>query len=155
MQKLTLYTLRLALVVLAATAVSCAGTRRSAYMGDEPPPPPTVLMPSKLSDRERQFAPEVETALRTAGMVPIYRGRGEMQLEFEMLEGPINTDTRLRLLEDGRVLASGDGRGSGPPLVRRERVAENSFQRAMDTFSTQLDRVSQQHSLRPPTGSIF
>lgn len=143
MVKVTLPTLRLVLVLLTACIISCAGTRRSEYIGDEPPPPPTVLMPSKLSDRERQFAPEVEAALRTAGMVPIYRGRGEMQLEFEMLEGPINTDTRLRLVEDGRVIASGDGRGSGPPLVRRERVAENSFQRALETFSSQLGRVSQ------------
>lgn len=146
----------LLLIVLAALALSsCAGTRRSAYIGDEPPPPPTVLMPSKLSDRERQFAPEVEAALRSAGMVPIYRGRGEMQLEFKMLEGPINADTHLRLLEGGRAVASGDGRASGPPLVRRDRVAENSFQRAMETFSSQLDRVSPRNHRSPPDTGFF
>jgi hypothetical protein len=117
---------------------ACAQTRRSPYVGDGAPPPPTVRMPAELSARERQYVGEVEASLRAAGMVPVYRGRGDRELEFRILEGPVNTDTRLRLEEDGREIARGEGRGSGPPLIRREQVAEESFRAALQTFEAAL-----------------
>jgi hypothetical protein len=95
-------------------------------------------MPAELSERERQYVGEVETCLRAAGMVPVYRGGGDRQLEFRILEGPVNTDTRLRLKEDGRELARGEGRGSGPPWIRRDQVAEESFRTALQIFEAAL-----------------
>ena len=95
-------------------------------------------MPAELSERERQYVGEVEVCLRSAGMVPVYRGRGDRVLEFRILEGPVNVDTRLRLKEEGREIARGEGRGSGPPLIRREGVAEESFRAALQTFEAAL-----------------
>ncbi len=99
-------------------------------------------MPAQLSDRERQFVPVIQSALQREGLVPVRDGAGDMQLEFEIAEGPVNTDTRIGLNEQGRILANGEGRGTGLPLLGRAKVAENSFNRAFQQFDSQLRSAS-------------
>ncbi len=102
--------------------------------------PPTVLMPVQANAREGQFLPRVDDSLRRAGYEPVYRGSADMRLEIEILEGPVNVDTTLRLLDRGRVAAQGQARASGPPLVNRNRVVEDSFFQALAQFDSQLGR---------------
>jgi hypothetical protein len=103
--------------------------------------PPTVGMPAELNERERLFVSEIETALREQGMLPVRHGAGELDLEFAMAAGPVNTDTRIVLRDGGRIVASGSGRASGLPLIGRSKVAENSFSRAFDEFQSGLSQA--------------
>ncbi len=103
-------------------------------------PPPTVLMPVDGSAREREFAPRIEDVLRRAGYETVYRGAGDLLLEFAIEEGPVNVDTRIRLLDKGRVTALGQARASGPPLINRNRVVEDSFFQALQAFESQVGR---------------
>jgi hypothetical protein len=73
-------------------------------------------------------------------------GGGDMQLEFIMEAGPINTDTRIVLIEGRRSLAQGSGRAAGLPLVGRSKVAEKSFERAYRQFEEELHNVGSQRS---------
>jgi hypothetical protein len=125
------------LVVLFA---SCASNTRTPFSPESGPP--TVGMPGALSERERLFVPDLERALRDQGLVPVRDGAGDMQLEFVMDAGPINTDTRITLTEKRRTLAQGKGRASGLPMIGRSRVAENSFSRAFEEFQSQLSDSS-------------
>lgn len=135
-----------ALATLALVLSSCAG--RTAFKPENGPP--TVGMPAELSNRERGFMPSVESALRSRGYVPVRHGAGDMELEFTIAEGPINTDTRIELSEQGRPLASGKGRAAGAPMIGRTRVAEKSFQRAFSEFEGALPGGSGgRHSAAP------
>jgi hypothetical protein len=100
--------------------------------------PVTVGMPSELSDRERTYVGEVDGALRGVGYQPVRHGAGELKLEFRISEGPINTDTTIELLDGRTVLAEGRGRGSGVPMIGRDKVAERSFQKAFGDFQAAL-----------------
>jgi hypothetical protein len=117
--------------------------------GLAPSPPPTVLMPVSGTVRERAFVPQIEGVLQRNGLVPVYRGRAEMVLEFTIEEGPVNVDTYIRLIDHGRVAALGQGRASGPPLINRNRVLEDSFFRALTDFERQLGRFGPAPTPRP------
>jgi hypothetical protein len=121
---------------LAVLLTSCASSRRSPFQPESGPI--TVGMPAELSERERLFVPDIEVALRREGMLPVRGGSGEYQLDFQMAEGPIRTDTRIELKDGRRVIARGNGRAAGAPLVGRSGVAESSFGRAFETFEEQL-----------------
>ncbi len=123
-----------------AVSISSCGTSRSAFRPQSGPP--TVGMPAELSERERSFVPEVESALHSRGFVPVRHGAGDMELAFEIAEGPINTDTNIELTERGRLVAEGRGRAAGAPLIGRKGVAEKSFQRAFSDFQTSLSGSS-------------
>ncbi len=105
--------------------------------------PPTVGMPAELSDRENSFVHRIESSLQDRGYVAVRHGAGDYQLEFEIAEGPINIDTRIELLADGRSLALGEGRGSGAPLLKRDEVAERSFEQAFQAFDAALPGATQ------------
>ena len=125
------------LLVLSASfafLVSCAG--RTEFVPDGGPI--TVGMPAELSDRERSYVGEVDTALRNEGYQPVRAGSGELRLDFRISEGPINTDTTIQLREGRTVLAEGTGRGSGMPMFGRDKVAERSFQKAFGDFQAAL-----------------
>lgn len=124
---------------------SCA--TRSEYMPDGGPV--TVGMPAELSDRERTYIVEVDGALRGEGYQPVRHGAGELSLEFRISEGPINTDTDIELRDGRTVLAEGHGRGSGVPMVGRDKVAERSFRKAFDDFRAALPGAA---SARMPGG---
>jgi hypothetical protein len=109
-------------------------------------------MPAELSERERSFAPELESALRSRGYVPVRSGAGDMELAFEIAEGPINTDTRIELDEGGRRVAEGFARASGAPLIGRKGVAEKSFQRAFAQFEASLPGGSSGRYSAPEQG---
>lgn len=98
----------------------------------------TVGMPAKLSDRERSFISTLDGSLRNEGYLPVRHGSGEMQLEFEIAEGPINTDTSIELHEGRRVVAKGFGRAAGAPMIGRAKVADKSFNRAFEEFQSSL-----------------
>lgn len=102
--------------------------------------PPPVLMPLTLNDRSTQYVGRVDEALRRARLEPVYRGSADMRLEFSIDEGPVNVDTTLRLVDRGRVVAFGQARASGPLLIQRERVVQDSFYRALAQFESQLNR---------------
>lgn len=117
---------------------SCAPSRTPFSPGG----PTTVGMPAELSDRERTFIPEIDSALRSEGLVPVRNGKGDLQLDFSMAAGPINIDTRIALSEDGAVLVQGNGRAAGAPLIGRSGVAEKSFGKAFGEFSAGLGSTS-------------
>jgi hypothetical protein len=124
---------------------SCTQPNSPFFGGNQPPPPPSVLMPVDLTLRQQNFMPILEDTIRRNGLLPVYRGRADMLLEFVMEEGPINIDTHLRLLENSRVLAAGSGRQAGAPLMNRNQVAENSFYRALQQFEPQLASIARSH----------
>jgi hypothetical protein len=136
------------LVVLFA---SCASNTRTPFSPESGPP--TVGMPASLSERERLFVPDLEAALRNEGLVTVRDGAGDMQLEFVMEAGPINTDTRITLTEKRRTLAQGKGRASGLPMIGRSRVAENSFSRAFQEFEDQLRNSANRRGWTSGAGS--
>lgn len=114
--------------------ISCAG--RTEFVPESGPV--TVGMPAELSERERTYVGEVDSALRNEGYQPVRYGAGELKLEFRISEGPINTDTTIQLREGRTVLAEGNGRGSGMPMFGRDKVAERSFQKAFGDFQAAL-----------------
>lgn len=143
------------LTILAAAVLfipSCA-TSRSAFSPESGPP--TVGMPAELSGRERSFIPQVETALRNQGYLPVRHGAGDMQLQFEMAEGPINTDTKIELYAGRQLLARGFGRGAGAPMIGRGNVAGKSFDRAFQEFQSSLSGVRTDATGGPaPSGEL-
>jgi len=130
--------LRVSAVLSLLTLVSCVDSNPYPGGGVAPPPPPTVLMPATASVREQAYIPQVEEVLRRNGLDPVYRGRTDMLLEFTIEEGPVNVDTYIRLIDQGRIAALGQGRANGPPLINRNRVLEDSFFRALTDFERQL-----------------
>lgn len=117
---------------------SCAPSRTPFTPGG----PTTVGMPEKLSDREREFVTEIDTALRREGLIPVKHGKGDLQLDFNMSSGPINIETSIALLEDEVTLFSADGKSGGIPLVGRENVARKSFEEAFAEFESRLARTA-------------
>jgi hypothetical protein len=117
---------------------SCAAKRTPFSPGG----PTTVGMPAELSERERLFIPEIDSALRREGLVPVKNGNGDLQLDFSMAAGPINITTRIALSEDEAVLITGNGRAAGAPLIGRSNVAQKSFSEAFDEFSSSLSRTA-------------
>jgi hypothetical protein len=119
---------------------SCVVTPPVGGPGFIPPPPPRVLMPVNLNPREQAYLPEIENVLRRAGYDTIYRGDADHLLEFTIDEGPINVVTFIRLADHGRVVGLGEGRASGPPLLNRNRILEDSFYQALRMFESRLSR---------------
>jgi hypothetical protein len=129
-----LYTRLAAISAPLVFLISCAG--RTEFVPESGPV--TVGMPAELSERERIYVGEVDSALRNEGYQPVRYGAGELKLEFRISEGPINTDTTIQLREGRTVLAEGNGRGSGMPMFGRDKVAERSFQKAFGDFQAAL-----------------
>lgn len=127
---------RLGAAMALAISISSCATTRSSFTPENGPP--TVGMPAQLSERERTFVPEIESALRNRGYAPVRNGSGDLDLEFQIAEGPINTDTKIELSEQGRLVAEGRGRAAGAPLIGRKGVAVKSFQRAFSEFQGSL-----------------
>ena len=125
----------LAAIILIA---SCT-TNRTPYFPDAPP---TIGMPAQLSDRERLLMPEIDSALRREGLVPVANGRGDTQLEFKISEGPIHADTVIKLIEGESLLAKGSGRAAGAPMIGRSDVVEKSFTAAFAGFKNDLSGVA-------------
>ncbi|WP_193212818.1 hypothetical protein [Luteolibacter marinus] len=125
----------LAALALVMSFTAC-GTSRSEFTPQGGPP--TVGMPAELSERERNYIPQLDTALRDRGYLPVRHGAGDFQLEFKIAEGPIHADTTIGLFEDERQVAGGRGRGAGAPMIGRDKVADRSFQRAFDEFQSSL-----------------
>ncbi len=141
--------MRLPAILLAASAAvllpSCA--TRTAFTPERSQV--TVGMPAKLSDRERSYISSVDGSLRSQGYLPVRHGTGDMRLDFGISEGPINTDTSIRLSEGRTTIAEGEGRAAGAPLIGRDKVAERSFNRAFEAFEASLPHSSaagQQHA---------
>ncbi|MCW1883891.1 hypothetical protein OKA04_04075 [Luteolibacter flavescens] len=114
--------------------IGCAGRTEFTPEGG----PVTVGMPAQLSERERTHVMELDNALRSEGYQPVRHGAGELKLDFRIAEGPINTDTTIRLSEGRTVLAEGYGRGSGMPMIGRDKIADRSFQKAFGDFHSAL-----------------
>ena len=124
------------LAAAAIASLSSCITRRSDFTPENSQP--TVGMPAKLSDRERSFISTLDGSLRNEGYLPVRHGVGDMQLEFEIAEGPINTDTTIELHEGRRLIAKGFGRAAGAPMIGRAKVADKSFNRAYEEFQSSL-----------------
>lgn len=144
--------IRLGATIALAIMISSCGASRTDFSPQSGPP--TVGMPAKLSERERSFVPEIESALQSRGYLPVRHGAGDMELAFKIAEGPINTDTNIELSEQGRQVAEGHGRAAGAPLLGRKGVAEKSFQRAFSEFQDSLPGgASEERSAAPPVES--
>lgn len=124
----------LALATSLAFLAGCAN--RSEFIPDGSTT--TVGMPAELSDRERNHVTELDAALRREGYLPVRHGAGELELEFRISEGPINTTTTIELREGRKVLAEGRGRGAGMPMIGRDKIAERSYQEAFGEFESAL-----------------
>jgi hypothetical protein len=125
------------LLALASPIVLLAGcANRSEFIPDGSTT--TVGMPAELSDRERSHVGELDSALRREGYLPVRHGAGELELEFRISEGPINTTTTIELREGRKVLAEGRGRGAGMPMIGRDKIAERSYQEAFGQFEAAL-----------------
>jgi hypothetical protein len=125
------------LLALAASLAFLAGcANRSEFIPDGSTT--TVGMPAELSDRERNHVTELDAALRREGYLPVRHGAGELELEFRISEGPINTTTTIKLREGRKVLAEGQGRGAGMPMIGRDKIAERSYQEAIGEFESAL-----------------
>lgn len=98
----------------------------------------TVGMPAKLSERERSFVPEIDTTLRREGLVPVRSEKGELQLDFTVSEGPVNTTTRISLRQGDETIFTAQGRAAGIPLIGRDGVARKSFDEAFTDFDAKL-----------------
>ncbi len=127
------------LAPLAAVFLASCGANRTPHSPDAPP---TIGMPAELSGRERLFMPEVDSALRREGLVPVANGRGDTQLEFKISEGPMHTDTVIKLIEGESLLAKGSGRAAGVPMVGRSDTTEKSFTTAFADFKNDLSGVA-------------
>ncbi len=125
----------LPIVALASLLLSSCFTSRTPF---SPGGSTTVGMPEKLSERERSFVPEIDSALRREGLVPVRSGKGELQLEFTVSEGPVNTNTRIGIKQDEETVLTAQGRAAGIPLIGREGVARKSFDQAFTDFSSRL-----------------
>lgn len=94
MAGMTIFARLLALGTPLAFLAGCAN--RSVFIPDGSTT--TVGMPAGLSDRERNHASEMDAALRREGYLPVRHGAGELELEFRISEGPINTSTANQFL---------------------------------------------------------
>ncbi len=121
-----------------ALLASCAPNRTPFSPGG----PTTVGMPAELSERERTFVPEIVNSLQREGLVPVRNQKGDLQLDFSMAEGPINTTTLITLSEDDAILITGNGRAAGAPLIGRSSVAEKSFNQAFNEFDSNLTNAA-------------
>lgn len=106
----------------------------------------TVSMPSKLSERERFYISDVDRTLRDQGYTPVRHGAGDLDLEFEIAEGPINIDTTIGLYQARDEVAKGFGRAAGAPLIGRDKVADRSFNTAIEEFRSSLPDSSERGS---------
>jgi hypothetical protein len=70
-----------------------------------------------------------------------------------MEPGPINTDTRITLMEGSRAVAQGEGRASGLLMVGRSKVAGNSFDRAFRQFEADLRNAGSRRGWSRPSHS--
>lgn len=77
--------------------------------------------------------PEVDSALRREGLVPVDYGRGDTQLEFKISKGPIHTDSVIKLIEGESLLAKGSGSSD---------ASEKSFSAAFADFKNDLSGVA-------------
>lgn len=125
---------------------SCAS--RSTFTPDGPT---TVGMPAKLSDRERGFIAEIDSALRQQGLVPVKHGKGDLELDFRMSSGPIHISTRIALSEGKTVLLDAKGKAAGVPLVGRSDVAQKSFEEAFTEFQAGLSQAVSQRGASSPS----
>lgn len=131
--------IRLLAPLAAMMLIASCAANRTPYSPDARP---TIGMPAELSDRERFYMPQIDSALRREGLVPVAYDRGETQLEFKISEGPIHTDTVIKLIEGESLLAKGSGRAAGVPMVGRSDVAEKSFTTAFADFKNDLSGVA-------------
>lgn len=129
----------LPLAALASLLLCSCAARRTPFSPDGPT---TVGMPAELSERERLFIPQVDSALRREGLVPVRNGKGDLQLNFSMAAGPINVDTRIAISEDEAVIVTGNGRAAGVPLIGRSSVAEKSVNAALSEFDANLSNAA-------------
>lgn len=125
---------------------SCAS--RSAFTPDGPT---TVGMPAKLSDRERGFIAQIDSALRQQGLVPVKHGKGDLELDFRVSPGPIHISTRIALSEGGTVLLAAKGKAAGLPLGGRSDVAQKSFDEAFTEFQAGLSQAVSQRGASSPS----
>lgn len=139
------------IATLSALLLTSCAAKRTPFSPDGPP---TVGMPAELSDRERLFVADIDNALRREGLLPVANGRGDMQLDFNIAEGPINTDTSISLNEGRQILASGKARAAGAPMIGRQGVAGRSFDRAFAEFQGALSRVASGRGWNSATSSF-
>lgn len=132
------------LAVLSAVALPSCYTSRSDFAPENHQV--TVGMPSKLSERERFYISDVDRTLRDQGYTPVRNGAGDLELEFEIAEGPINIDTTIELYEHRSQIAKGFGRAAGAPLIGRDKVADRSFNTAYEEFRSSLPNASDRSS---------
>ena len=133
----------LPLAAIGALILSSCAANRTPF---SPGGPVTVGMPAELSERERSFVPDIDSALRREGLVPVRSDKGELQLDFTMSEGPVSTTTRIGLRQGEEILFTAQGRAAGIPLIGRDGVARKSFDEAFADFDSQLSREAPQRN---------
>lgn len=98
--------------------------------------------------------PDIDSALRREGLLPVRKGRSDMQLEFKIAEGSINTDTDIALNEGDTTLAAGHGRAAGVPIIGRSSVADKSFSATFAEFNSNLSGTASQRGWNSSASSF-
>ncbi len=137
----------LPIAILAAAAgltlPSCETARSS---GSGRPYVPTVAFNGdhRFTETENRYLGTVEDVLSDAGYrVTRDDRRADYLADLIIEEGPINVDTTITLARGDHEVARAEARvGSATTLFRRGKVAEQSFEKALAEFQSEVPPVS-------------
>ncbi len=136
----------LKLLCSALLPVLCLASCATSSVDPAMPPPrphvPQVTMPLPQNRDEQALIGEVENALERNGLRPTERNGVEYQLVFSVLQGPVNTDVTLDLIQGRERVVHAFARAGGPLSVfKKQQVVRQAFDRALQQFEAQLPRT--------------
>ena len=111
--------------------------------GAPPPQPhiPQVTMPQPQNAQEQSLIGEVERSLEANGLRPTDRAGVEYQLAFSVLQGPVNTDVSIDLIQGReRVVRAFARAGGALRMFNKQQVLREAFDKALRQFEAQLPR---------------
>lgn len=136
---------------LVAVVLSSCASGPDYAGGVQRPYVPRVAMPdpSRLSQNEQRYLPEVENALEDAGYRPTQGGDAEYRVDIHLEDGPVNADSRLTMFRGGSEIARAYARAGGATMIfRRQQFVNESFQKCLNDFVAQVPRVGSGRSYR-------
>jgi hypothetical protein len=126
--------------------VLCLASCATSSLDSSLPPPrphvPQVTMSVPQNSNEQALIGEVENALERNGLRPTERQGVEYQLAFSVLQGPVNTDVTLDLIQGRERVVHAFARAGGPfSVFKKQQVVRQAFDKALQQFEAQLPRT--------------